>query len=145
MNTTIMGIDPGMTTGFATWTIETNEFYTWEVDSRDLTNVFITLNNTAELVYEDFKQRPGNRAAELYSVQVIGVIRLFDGIHHGQLIKAKYLPADAKAFWTDDKIKALGLWKSTSGGHAMDALRVLLKYLSVRFPLWFRDQLPKFL
>lgn len=38
-------------------------------------------------------------------------------------------PAQAKAFATDDKLKHLGWWNPTKGGHANDAARHLLVYM----------------
>ena len=40
-------------------------------------------------------------------------------------------PAQAKAFATDDKLRHLGWYHSTPGGHANDAARHLLTYLCI--------------
>jgi hypothetical protein len=59
-------------------------------------------------------------------MKVIGVIELWAETK-GIPIVGKYLPADCKSFWTNDKIKRLGLYKPGLP-HGMDALRVCLRH-----------------
>lgn len=133
----LMTFDPGVTTG---WAVLRNEYYeVGEVDSSNLIEVYklMSLWYPKKVGYENFKQRPNNHAAELYSLQVIGVIRLWCEYHD---IVPCYtpLPSEAKAFWSDDKIKRLSLW--TRGlGHGMDALRVLLSHRQRSEPEWFKS------
>lgn len=127
----IIAFDPGVTTGAAVW--NGSEYYVHQIDSRDLTAVWNTLESLGDVVgYEDFKYRPRMTGVELYSKEVIGVIRLFCSIK-GLSEPFKYLPSRAQAFWTDEKIKELGLWKPGQI-HAMDALRVLLTHQGITDP-----------
>jgi hypothetical protein len=132
----IMAFDPGVTTGVA---IVEYECYTvYQVDSRDLTNIWTELQTQcpAQVAYEDFKHRPTMLSAELYSLQVIGVVRLWCS----SVPAYPYLPARAKAFWDNAKIKKLNLWKPGQP-HAMDALRVLLTHRGYTDVDWFQRTL----
>lgn len=137
----IVTFDPGVTTGWSVCDTELKKYYVDQTDSRKLEMVYniLTLWSGENTVfgYEDFKHRPGLSGTELYSKEVIGVIRLWSELH-GHSEPFKYLPATAKAFWTDDKIKALGLWHKGLT-HGMDALRVLLKYRMDTDPEWFKE------
>lgn len=132
----ILGIDPGITTGFAWYHTDTQQFVTVQVDTTRMVSVQHTLTGIQpnELVYENFKHRPNLMNPELHSLKVIGVIELFAEVRLVP-VKATYLPGYAKKFWTNDKLKQLGLYEKGKG-HAMDALRVLLCYLDDD-PQWF--------
>lgn len=56
--------------------------------------------------------------------EVIGATRLW-ALERPSVVLMRRTAAAAKAFWTDDKIKKVGLWVP-SQRHAMDALRHLL-------------------
>lgn len=131
----IVAFDPGITTGLATFYHD--RFVVEQLDSRDLTVIYNTLNwlQPDVVCYEDFKHRPNLMKAELYSKEVIGVIRLWCQ-QHDVPIALTPLPARAKAFWTDDKIKRIHLWKPGQI-HAMDALRVLLVHREKTDKEWF--------
>ena len=78
-------------------------------------------------MYEDFKHRPRMNKAELYSAEVIGVVKLY--AQQYRVPTDNFLPAQAMAFWDMNKIKKLKLWKpGKAHTHEMDALRVLLTY-----------------
>lgn len=133
----LMTFDPGETTG---WAVLKNDVYeVGEVDSINISTTYklMSYHNPKVIAYENFHQRPNNHAAELYSLQVIGVIRLWCEYHDIIPVHTP-LPSEAKAFWSDDKIKRLSLW--TKGQrHAMDALRVLLSYRQKSDPVWFKS------
>lgn len=136
-----LSADPGMTTGI---TIEEKgSFSFWEIDSRNLRGFWQFLHDVEpdEIIYEDFKHRPEMMKAELYSVQVIGVIRLYAELKNVPIVFT-CLPAEAKAFWDNAKIKKLGLWLPGKG-HAMDALRVYLTYRQKTNLLWASEILYK--
>lgn len=146
----LMTFDPGIDTGLA-W-IEENgpakdynsctigpETAMESDDATDLQRIrdHIVVYRPKRVAYEDFKHRPNLMKAELYSLQIIGVIRLTCqdlGIPH----ETKWLPSTAKAFWNDNKIKAIGLWKPGKK-HEMDAMRVLLKCRQQTEPEWFSE------
>lgn len=138
----ILGIDPGITTGFALYGTENQQFITLQVDTNRMSAVQHTLTGIQpnELVYEDFKHRPNLMKAELHSLKVIGVIELYAEVRLIP-VKAKYLPGYAKKFWTDDKLKRLGLYQKGQP-HAMDALRIVLCYLDDN-PQWFKPVLAR--
>src|ERR1041385_2135596 len=139
----VLGIDPGMTTGYALYNDFTNKYSFWQLDSRShrATMSFLDGLSPDEIVYEDFKHRPNLMKAELFSVEVIGIIKLYDERREDcDPIVGKFLPTQAKAFWTDEKIKKVGLWQPGQK-HAMDALRVLLTYLGHRDAQWYREML----
>ncbi len=133
--------DPGITTGCAM--VENEKYYFGQIDSKDLLLIYDDISNSFSLTnplvlgYEDFKHRPQIINTELYSLQVIGAIRLWATLH-GQPEPFCYLPAKAKAFWSDDKIKAIHLWQPGKK-HAMDALRVLLTYRMENDKEWFKS------
>jgi len=133
----IISFDPGVSTGWASY--DDGKYHCGHLASADLTEVYNHLSFCGDpepvIIYEDFKHRPQLIHAEMYSLQVIGVIRLWAQQH--ELPTYHYLPATAKAFWSDNKIKSLSLW--TRGmTHAMDAMRVMLKYRMDTDPVWFK-------
>lgn len=131
----ILSADPGMDTGVTI--VDGDKYSFWEIDSRDLEGFWQFLHDVDPdfLLYEDFKHRPGLMNAELYSMQVIGVIRLYAALKLVPIIFT-CLPTEAKAFWDDSKIKKLSLWEPGKG-HAMDALRVYLTYRKKNDLFWF--------
>ena len=131
----IAAFDPGLTTGWCLYSPETKSYHWGQLDE-SLVGIrdFLNKVNPDIVVYEDFKHRPQMINAELYSVQVIGVLRLWSQDNDKPTFK--YLPATAKAFWQDDKIKALGLWQP-GRQHSNDATRVMLKYRMDTEPEWF--------
>lgn len=138
----VLAFDPGVTTGWALCNTENNEYKIGQLgESRNDVYQKLCMNDPEVVLYENFKHRPGLMKAELYSVQIISIIELWCE-QRGITPSLTPLPSEAKAFWSDDKIKALGLW--TKGfKHAMDALRVLLLYRQKMEPEWFTSQLMK--
>jgi hypothetical protein len=137
----LLTADPGETTGIAI--NEGAEYSTWQIDCRSLIAIwsFLQAVQPDVIVYEDFKHRPNLMKAELYSMQVIGVLRLYAEMNHVP-IPAKYLPSEAQAFWNDAKIKKIGMWRPAHR-HGMDALSVMLTHKMKTDNAWFRDMLPK--
>jgi hypothetical protein len=135
----IVCFDPGITTGVATYHNGAYNFL--HLQSTNLINVYEFLDRvySSTIGFEDFQHRPNLMKAELYSKEVIGVIRLWSHQHlHTEPFRI--LPSEAKAFWTDKKIKSIGLWKpGESYEHAMDALRVLLTYRMKNDKKWFEE------
>lgn len=141
----ILSADPGMTTGATVveFVQESYGFSFWEIDCRRLRawSDFLMGVKPDIILYENFKHRAGMMNAELYSVQVIGVTRLYAEVHNID-IPLTPLPSEAKAFWTDDKIKKLGMWRPGKK-HAMDSLRVYLIYKQKTDIAWFSLMLNK--
>lgn len=133
----MLSADPGETTGFAIK--DTGGFYSvWQVDSRSIAAIWQFLHDIQPdvILYEQFHYRPNMMKASLYSVQVIGVLRLYAETYNIP-IPFTPNPDEAKAFWTDDKIKKLALW-SQGKIHAMDALRVMMTYEMKTDIDWFQ-------
>ncbi len=122
----IVALDPGISTGIA---IYFDNKYTFKtiVNDLDVIYKFLIKENPEVIVYEAFKHRPRMDKAELYSAEVIGVVKLY--AQQYRVPTDNYLPSQAKAFWDMSKIKRLRLWKPGRAYiHEMDALRVLLTY-----------------
>lgn len=127
----ILAVDPGVTTGFALYNkTQFPEVRTWQ-DKLDVYGIHDTLRTTLPnvIVYEKFTPPSANRyKVELFSVQVIGVLRLW--VQTYVLEEYSHTASAAKGLWTDTKIKRLTLWVPGQD-HGMDALRHLLYHLTV--------------
>jgi hypothetical protein len=149
----IIGMDPGGTTGLAWWipmrhTEERIADDHWGIKQMEKCNEDLPLKYlmmhlsslttavepflgypTIHLVYEPFEFRKDDSHRDKIDytpAEVVGALRywMVDRPH----IKLVRSPASlGKGFWTDEKIKKLGLWESGSR-HAMDAMRHLLRY-----------------
>src|ERR1051326_385779 len=135
----ILAFDPGVTTGWASYDQKTRCYHIGHLgESLQGINRLITMVQPDVVLYEDFKHRAQLISSELYSLQVIGVLRLW--LEENPREQWHCLPAEAKAFWSDDKIKAIGLWERGKK-HAMDAMRVLLTYMMKTDKEWASAQL----
>lgn len=143
----IVALDPGGTTGWAYWTDE------WESGCErindeawdrgqltgqhheELYGLLCTLQPDV-LVYERFtyQRRELDKGVSLVldSVEYIGVAKLW--MHIGRLVDCQLVPQTVhqgkigpKNLWTEEKVKALGLW-IPGLTHAMDATGHLLYY-----------------
>lgn len=124
--TKILAIDPGVTIGFAACS-EVIEIVTFQIrleSEYDKLSQLITEIKPDVVVYEKFDHR--QRAKVDYTaVEQIGVIKL-----HALMQGFKLVPQSAsyaKVFFDDQKLKHLGLYEKGKG-HAMDALRHILRY-----------------
>lgn len=135
-----IALDPGETTGVVVE--DGDEINVWQIDSRHIDAIYQFLHDIDpdEIMYEQFHYRPNLMKAKLYSMQVIGVIRLYSERYFTPVVFTPK-PDEAKAFWTDDKIKAVGLW-IPGKPHAMDAMRVFLKHKMMKDVAWFQKVLP---
>lgn len=135
----ILALDPGGTTGWAYWTDDDpdreSEWERGQLSDRPHHTALWELLCTVQpdvLIYERFQyqRRELDKGVSLVldSVEYIGVCKLW--IHTGRLVDTKLVeqtPAQAKNLWSDEKVKALGLW-IPGQSHAMDATRHLLYY-----------------
>lgn len=125
---TIICLDPGLTTGYV---IEhplgsmahgqCKPDAVWDL----LDSVNPPFHNLI-IVYESFQYRRQQLNAVLTPVEVIGVIKEY----HRQHISTDLYdqtPAQAKHYWTDERLVKLGLWFKGQQ-HARDAARHLLYY-----------------
>lgn len=148
---TVLGLDPGGTTGWAMYQAEMVdvaglpiEWYNekWncgllEGQHHDLLYTLLELNHTAEyhIVCESFEYRNDSRAGlELISKEYIGVVNLFaqqrhieSNVHYQTAAIGKLTK---KSFVQKHNLEALGVWSSGHDNrHAMDATSHLLTWL----------------
>lgn len=125
----IVALDPGKATGVAVL----NEGYSIvafvEKFSHRALYGFLQETSPVTIVYERFDYRPHQPNADLYPVELIGIINLYGQESGCSLVPQKQLKGH-RGFWTDDKLKALDLYKVGEQGHSNDATRQLLYYLT---------------
>lgn len=136
MTTTIIALDPGGTTGWASVRLEPRkvpEFNCGQLaadNHHSELNTLLGLNHTDNytVVCERFEYRAYSRAGlVLDSREYIGVAKLFCQERNVPLVMQS--AAQGKGFVKDINIKRLGLW-SMGWPHAMDAMRHLLFYIA---------------
>jgi len=127
--------DPGLTTGWATWNVSTNEFDSDQGDYSDayakchsicgagsgvmwIAERFIITVNTAKNT-----QAP-------WSLEMIGVLRYFASVYSNSELHMQ-AQAEGKLLGTDDRLKLLG-WHKRGKVHANDAARHLLSGMARR-------------
>ena len=130
----VLAIDPGGVTGVALY--HANTYTGTEVpDGFNGMVDYLMLFDASRLdavVVESFtinagthKKDPGMFAD---TTAIIGAVRYVASVY-GIPVKMQ-TPAKAKAFATDDKLRRLGWYDSTPGGHRNDAARHLLTFLA---------------
>lgn len=133
--TRIIAFDPGGDTGWAK--------YKEEDGKRTITKGEFGYDNHHDTIYtelgyfqpdlvvtERFDYRGKKKSVELISVEYIGVMRLWCDRGGVDLVEQTQLKGKT-GLWTDDKLKVLGLYTPTVGGHANDAVRQLLYYITI--------------
>jgi hypothetical protein len=127
----IVGIDPGATTGFATF--DNGIVTSYEINLMNYPHpheVFydhLCEMKPNDLAYEAFLHRQGQTGIQFTGVEMIAIIKLWTQQNkiESHLITASH----GKAFWSNEKLKFLGFYKSGQP-HGMDALRILFTHLS---------------
>lgn len=138
----VIGLDPGGTTGIAWWSAVRNVYNAEQIQHCDTDSQLLSLMThigiqtrehgplRTHIVCEKFEFRLDERdrtKIDYTAAEVIGALRYW---------RANYLPdvtlvmqgaTKGKGFWTDDKLKKLGVWVPGKK-HAMDALRHVLAY-----------------
>jgi hypothetical protein len=131
----LLALDPGGTTGWAYCDTDKDEWERGQLAQRPHHMALWELLCTVQpdvLIYERFQyqRRELDRGVSLVldSVEYIGVTKLW--MDTGRLVDCQLVeqtPAQAKNLWSDEKVKALGLWVPGQS-HSMDATRHLLYY-----------------
>lgn len=141
----VIAFDPGGVTGVAMYRGKTEEFISSEIGNGEA-GMFRWLRAAAGhcfsgpvdlYVVEKFTINATTHKKDPVSVyETLNIIGAIHYLGHARGIPVKtQTPAEAKRFATDDKLKALGMYRSTPGGHANDAARHLLTHLaSARTP-----------
>ena len=119
----IIGIDPGPTTGIAIW----DGYWTFmQIKGIDLIGFLQEHASDIEVVIcENFIKR-NNPGADLSPLEYIGFVKSFCISYDKKLVLQT--PAKGKAFWTNEKLKACGIY-TTGLKHSMDATRHVLTYM----------------
>jgi len=125
----IVAIDPGKMTGYAL--LKPGSFLSGQAPLQDALvwiDETFTAGHRMTIVCEDFiyTAATAKKTRQTWSTEGIGVLRYLASKYDvGFYLQA---PVDAKKFSTNDKLKAMGWYKPTKGGHANDAARHLLLY-----------------
>jgi hypothetical protein len=140
-----VSLDPGGTTGYCMWdSREPSSFWTSQVGPEEHhLQLYSALedDNPGVIICEAFQYRPNDNRPKvvLDSAEYVGVVKLW--VQNTNAVAAQGPPCTlactmvmqsasvGKAFWTNDKLKALDLYKA-SMPHGMDALRHMLYFLT---------------
>jgi hypothetical protein len=135
-NERILAVDPGKVTGWAMWGTTDDEVP--RADQLPMTLFLSTAEALMDrgsfdtVVVEDYLITAATlrktRGELNWSLEQLGVLRWLARKYELRFVTQR--PADAKRFATDEKLRRLGWYRSTPGGHANDALRHLLLYLA---------------
>jgi len=118
----IIAFDPGGTTGLAKVILPEEKLDVGQSHSAEAIWYFLNNEWPDQIVYEKFLYQRRDKV-DLTPVEVIGVIKLWAAVNRVPI--ASYTAAQAKTFWTDQKMKKLGGWFEGMP-HGTDALRHLL-------------------
>ena len=134
---TIIAIDPGKMTGWSEIEYTSDSFtikYSAELGMEEVLNQLITLddgdgNRPDLVVIEDFKitTGTGKLGSPDWSLRLIGAVEYVAAKHGIPVVKQT--PANAKAFSTNTKLRAVDMWHVGGAGHANDSLRHAMLYM----------------
>lgn len=121
----ILAVDPGNVTGLAFLDTQLGEPSAWE-DAALESVAWIEhhLDTLDVVVCESFIPRPGAYSWQPEALYTIGAIRYLCSRESVEFVLQS--PADAKKFSSNEKLKRVGWYTPTRGGHANDAQRHLL-------------------
>lgn len=125
-----IAIDPGKVTGWARWV--DGEFSSGQAELYDVLDwLHATFDRglRPKLACEDFiiTGATAKKSRQTEPLDGIGAIKWF--AHHYAVPLTMQAPSSAKSFATDDKLRNLGWYLATKGGHANDAARHLMLIL----------------
>lgn len=136
----VIAFDPGITTGIATGVIRNGHMEVGSAQHKEDVDWlwhYLNLSCPDHIVYErfDYRRHKHRDGLELFSRELIGVIRLFAAIHNEVVPHVELYaqtPAEGVAgYYTDDTLKKEGLYKS-GNPHANDAVRHLLQWYTFK-------------
>ena len=135
-----LALDPGETTGACRLQSIEGEFYftleQWKTkdigESAGLLNYMLEQYSTDHVRMEDYKvyswKTEDHSWAALHTPQLIGALKAV--CYFARVPWSMKMAVDAKTFWTDEKLKMLGIYDPTKGmRHARDAFRHALTFL----------------
>ncbi len=133
----VIAVDPGGVTGIAVYDEDWSEPSVRETPDYDSTVFALTTEinhhrGIDALVCEGFSIRANTHkldaSAFSHTTDLIGACRLL--AHERGIPFVRQTPAQAKGFATDDKLRRLGWYTPSPGGHGNDATRHLLTYFA---------------
>jgi len=153
----IIAIDPGGTTGIVWWyrnghKVNPNQFETTQISPCNedmglwgvisfLDRIVTASTGRIQIIGESFDFRLEERyrdKIDYTAAEVIGALRLWyirGGNGSVTNVEMEFKGAGlGKGFWTDEKIKKVGLWQPNMR-HAMDAMRHLLRYMAFQLDM----------
>lgn len=130
----VLSIDPGETTGYALAAKDQGKLYlAYDQEKWNHSEFWDFLRKTGNFgtmhtVCEDFEFRQGKQKTglSLYSVELIGILRLFCNNEQWYPLWMQKA-AQGKAYFTDDKLKKIGVYQK-GVEHGRDAARHLLHW-----------------
>lgn len=141
----ILALDPGGTTGWVKQGqyAQASEFVWGQLEESNHHNKLwslltmavgeaLSLSVPCYIVYERFEFRHEERdrdKIEYISAEYNGVVKLFGQNNHPHVKLVEQGASQAKDFFTDDKLRHLGLWVPGKK-HARDAMRHLLYFIT---------------
>lgn len=132
-----MAYDPGGTTGWAFFDPKSISVFCGQIMDEHHSTLWKHIEEWAPdlIVSESFQFRQfegfDKSKVELWSVEYIGVLKLYNQLYHTPLLFQT--ASTAKNFIADVKLRRMGWYERTKGMvHARDALRHLLYYLVVK-------------
>ena len=135
--TNVIAIDPGKMTGWSEIEYDSDSFrlkYSAELDMDAVLEHLRTLDDidytTPDvIIIEDFKitTGTGKLGSPDWSLRLIGAVEYVAAKHGIPVVKQT--PANAKAFSTNAKLRAVDMWHVGGAGHANDSLRHAMLYM----------------
>lgn len=131
----ILALDPGGTTGLCrglyhdhVLKLTPDQRVLGMQEMYEYLDLFLDSMYQVEVIYEDFSYRNRARTGlDLTPVKLIGIIELFRDRHEPLVGFHKQSAATGKGFFTDDKLKDLGVYVKGKQ-HGRDATRHLLQW-----------------
>lgn len=137
MDRAIVAVDPGKVTGVAVYYPETTRCTTWEKPCWEAVRAVhrgLERGRISHLVVEAFTISMRTlklTRGENWSLESIGALRYLASLVP-DLEEFHVQPVEAKNFGTDRKLRALGWYHPTPGGHRNDAARHLIAFIAAR-------------
>lgn len=141
----ILGIDPGLATGWGlidcidpdtpvvleSLELTVEEFY------GKIEDTVMAHRSDLVIVVENFliTEKTGKLTQQPFSLWLIGVCNYLSWKYDVEIVLQK--PAE-KPFATNERLRAVGFWHVGAEGHANDAFRHLMIYLANKNPRWVK-------
>lgn len=136
--TKIIAIDPGKMTGWSEITYTRDSFNIHGTSELSIDEVLEVLVNGLDdpdtkkpdvIIIEDFKITPGTGklGSPDWSLRLIGAVEYL--CYKWDIPLVKQLPANAKNFSSNERLRRIGMWHKGGKGHALDSLRHAMLYM----------------